>query len=70
VAVPNAARVEQLCHAELKRQNIRIYCSGCLKPHIEWFEISPSKAISVIEKWSKWMISQSNQPSSIDTLDK
>jgi hypothetical protein len=70
VAVPNAARVERLCHAELRRQNIRIYCSGCLKPHIEWFEISHSEAISVIEKWSKRMTSQFYQPSSIDTLDK
>jgi hypothetical protein len=26
-----------------------------LKQHIEWFEISPTEAIRVIQKWSKWM---------------
>ncbi|KAL3476577.1 T5orf172 domain-containing protein [Aspergillus californicus] len=68
-AVPNAARVEKLCHAELKGQNIRFHCTGCLKPHIEWFKISPSEAIWVIEKWSKWMRSHPYQPSSIDSSD-
>ncbi|KAE8133563.1 T5orf172 domain-containing protein [Aspergillus pseudotamarii] len=65
--VPNAARVEKLCHAELKHRNTRIYCSGCLKLHIEWFEASPSEAIAVIEKWSKWMRSHPYQPNPIDS---
>ena len=55
IAVPNARRVEALCHAELDYRKIRIYCKGCLKQHIEWFEISPEEAIAVIRKWSKWM---------------
>ena len=53
--VLNARRVEALCHAELDHRRIRIYCKGCLKQHIEWFEISAEEAIAVIEKWSKWM---------------
>ncbi len=53
--VPNAHRVEKLCHAELDHRRIRIYCKACLKQHIEWFEISPAEAIAVVEKWSKWM---------------
>jgi hypothetical protein len=55
MVVPNAHRVEALCHAELDHCRIRIYCKGCLKQHIEWFEVSPEKAIAVIQKWSKWM---------------
>ena len=53
--IPNARRVESLCHAELAHRRITIHCSGCLKQHIEWFEVSPEEAISVIWKWSKWM---------------
>jgi T5orf172 domain len=53
MVVPNARRVEALCHAELDHRRIRIYCRGCLKLHIEWFEISPEEAIAVIQKWSK-----------------
>ncbi|KAL8855461.1 MAG: hypothetical protein Q9178_007894 [Gyalolechia marmorata] len=55
LVVPNARRIEALCHAELDHRRIRIYCQGCLKQHIEWFEISPAEAIAVIQKWSKWM---------------
>jgi hypothetical protein len=54
-AIPNARRVEALCHAELDHRKIRIYCDGCLKPHLEWFEISCTEAIAVIQKWSNWM---------------
>lgn len=53
--IPNARRVEALCHAELDHRRTRIYCRGCLKQHIEWFEINPAEAIGVIQKWSKWM---------------
>jgi hypothetical protein len=28
---------------------------GCLKQHIEWFKISPTEAIRIIQKWSKWI---------------
>lgn len=55
MVVVNARRIEALCHAELDHRRIRIYCQGCLKQHIEWFEISPVEAIAVVQKWSKWM---------------
>jgi hypothetical protein len=55
VAVPHARRVEALCHAELHHRRITIDCSGCLKPHTELFEISPTEAILVVEKWVTWM---------------
>lgn len=53
--VPNARRIEALCHAELDYRKITIHCTGCLKQHIEWFEVSPADAIRVVQKWSKWM---------------
>ncbi|KAL4750404.1 hypothetical protein BDW72DRAFT_175836 [Aspergillus terricola var. indicus] len=55
VAVPNAARVEALCHAELRQHNFWIYCSACLKQHVEWFKVTPTEAIDLIQKWSNWM---------------
>ncbi|KAM0081835.1 hypothetical protein ACKRZS_005976 [Fusarium odoratissimum] len=54
-AIPNARRVEALCHAELDHRRITIYCHGCLKQHLEWFEIPSTEAIAVIQKWSDWM---------------
>ncbi|KAM6513241.1 hypothetical protein FALCPG4_015693 [Fusarium falciforme] len=60
-AIPNARRVEALCHAELDHRKIRIYCYGCLKPHLEWFEISSTEAIAVIQKWSNWMATRPYQ---------
>ncbi|KAH7142748.1 T5orf172 domain-containing protein [Dactylonectria estremocensis] len=62
VAIPNARRVEALCHAELNHRRIRIYCKACLKPHLEWFEIPSAEAIAVIQKWSNWMATQPYQP--------
>ncbi|KAF7180835.1 hypothetical protein CNMCM7691_010126 [Aspergillus felis] len=59
--VPNARRVEALCHAELHHRRLRIYCTGCLKQHLEWFEIAPVDAIAVIRKWSNWMASNPYQ---------
>ncbi|KAK4888696.1 hypothetical protein LTR27_012435 [Elasticomyces elasticus] len=53
--VPHARRVEALCHAELDHRRIRIYCNGCLKQHIEWFDVSAEEVIAIIMKWSKWM---------------
>lgn len=62
VTVPNARRVEKLCHAELTHRNIKIYCHGCLKTHIEWFKVSPEEAIAVIKKWSRWMLTSPYEP--------
>ncbi|KAL6790043.1 T5orf172 domain-containing protein [Trichoderma sp. SZMC 28012] len=53
--VPNARRIEALCHAELDYCRISVDCTGCSMQHIEWFEMAPDDAISVIKKWSKWM---------------
>ncbi|KAJ5689960.1 hypothetical protein N7462_004352 [Penicillium macrosclerotiorum] len=60
--VPNARRVEKLCHAELKHRQAIIYCQGCLKTHEEWFESSPTDAIAVVEKWSAWMKKEPYHP--------
>ncbi|KAL2823539.1 T5orf172 domain-containing protein [Aspergillus cavernicola] len=53
--VPNAHRVEQLCHAEFSSYRVRTYCKVCRKQHLEWFEISSKEAIAVIRKWTRWM---------------
>jgi hypothetical protein len=55
VLVPHARRVEALCHAELAHRSIRMYCSACMKQHIEWFEVSASEVAAVVQKWSRWM---------------
>lgn len=60
--VPNAHRVEKLCHAELKHRQTIIYCHSCFKTHEEWFESSPTEAIAVIEKWSAWMRKEPYHP--------
>jgi hypothetical protein len=54
--VPHAHHVEKLCHAELAHCRLSIECRACLKDHKEWFQTSPEEAISVIEKYSNWMI--------------
>lgn len=53
--VPNAWRVEKLCHAELVDCQIQIDCKGCLGEHKEWFQISAADALAVVKKWSAWM---------------
>jgi hypothetical protein len=55
--VPNAWRVEQLCHAELVDCRVHIDCSGCLCEHKEWFKISAEDAFPVVKKWSAWICS-------------
>lgn len=55
VRIPNARRVEALCHRELRHRRVIIYCYGCLKTHEEWFQVSATEAIAVVEKWSAWM---------------
>lgn len=53
--VPNARRVEQLCHAELVDYQVYIDCTRCLCEHQEWYQISTADAFSVVKKWSAWM---------------
>ncbi|KAH7232894.1 T5orf172 domain-containing protein [Fusarium tricinctum] len=53
--IPHARRVEALCHAELNHRRIRIDCDCCFKHHVEWFEVSSTEAISIIQRWSNWM---------------
>ncbi|EKJ72021.1 hypothetical protein FPSE_07800 [Fusarium pseudograminearum CS3096] len=64
-AVPHARRIEELCHAELHHRRIRIYCPGCLKQHLEWFEISSTEAITIIQKWTTWMKTNPYKPTSL-----
>jgi len=52
--VPNARRIEALCHAELDDYRLRIYCHGCMKQHTEWFDVAAEKAIEAIRKWTSW----------------
>jgi hypothetical protein len=60
--VPNAFRVEQLCHAELVDRQVYFDCTGCLSKHGEWFQISAADAIAVVKKWSAWMNSTPYDP--------
>ncbi|OJI95879.1 hypothetical protein ASPVEDRAFT_35185 [Aspergillus versicolor CBS 583.65] len=54
--VPHRLRVEQLVHAELARyRKEEPRCGECGKRHIEWFEVDVNFAISVVQKWVKWM---------------
>ncbi|KAK0927687.1 hypothetical protein LTR29_017577 [Friedmanniomyces endolithicus] len=53
--VPNARRVEALCHAELGKYKLRIYCHSCMKQHTEWFDVAAERAIEAIRKWTSWM---------------
>jgi hypothetical protein len=55
ILVPNAWRVEELCHAELVDYQVHVDCTGCLSEHREWFQISATAAFAVIKKWSAWM---------------
>ncbi|KAJ5813738.1 uncharacterized protein N7503_000488 [Penicillium pulvis] len=55
--VPHISRVEALVHLELLRhRRIEKKCPGCLKSHVEWFEIPKDIAIGVVRKWSTWML--------------
>lgn len=53
--IPNARRVEALCHKELDHCRVKVYCRLCLQEHNEWFEIAATDAVNVIQKWSKWI---------------
>ena len=53
--IPNARRVEALCHAELDNCRLRILCHGCVKQHVEWFKVATKNAIIVIRRWTLWM---------------
>ncbi|KAB8243523.1 DUF1766-domain-containing protein [Aspergillus flavus] len=45
-SVPNAWRVEELCHAELVDYQVQVDCTGCLSEHREWFQISAADAFA------------------------
>lgn len=53
--LPNAFRIEALCHAELDDCRVRVYCRNCMKEHTEWFKVSEDQALSVVRRWSSWM---------------
>ncbi|KAL4916395.1 T5orf172 domain-containing protein [Aspergillus aurantiobrunneus] len=61
--VPHRLRVEQLVHAELaqyRRQEPK--CETCGGKHIEWFEVDVAFAISIVQKWVKWMRERPYEP--------
>ena len=58
VKVPNARRVEDLCHKALGHRNVIVYCTPCLGEHEEWFRVSPKEAIEVIEGMKKLWVSR------------
>jgi hypothetical protein len=56
IKVPHVSRVERLMHLELKDIRKSMKCVGCQKVHREWFEISESNAVKVLEKWLDWIV--------------
>ena len=54
--VPNAKRVEALCHSDLHENRVQVYCDGCITNHNEWFEVSLDEAKATLDKWATWMI--------------
>jgi hypothetical protein len=56
VLIPNAMRVELLVHTEfIRKRRIERLCSGCGGNHDEWIMIDAATAISVVNRWAKWM---------------
>ena len=54
--VSNLSRLEKLVHIELSEyQRTEERCNGCHGKHSEWFEISPEKALAVIERGMRWL---------------
>lgn len=68
VRVPNAGRIEALCHAELAESRVIIYCHGCLKQHTEWFEVAFDKVKGVIQRWTQWMTTQHQERDSMGRI--
>ena len=54
--LPLVRRLEYLIHTELRDKRVREpVCSGCRKPHKEWFVVSNELAKQVTQKWCDWM---------------
>jgi hypothetical protein len=53
--IPHANRVEGLFLAELKYRNVIVICEDCPKEHMEWVQVPVTEAITVIQKWIKWI---------------
>lgn len=68
VRVPNARRIEALCHAELAESRVIMYCHGCLKQHTEWFEVAFDKVKEVIQRWTQWMTTQHEERDSMGRI--
>jgi hypothetical protein len=68
--VQHAHRVEAFCHEDLAHLRIRIYCSACMKQHLEWFQVPSGEAVAVIRKWSKWMSTDPYQSLSLRSGEK
>ncbi|KFZ09538.1 hypothetical protein V502_08681 [Pseudogymnoascus sp. VKM F-4520 (FW-2644)] len=53
--------VEKLAHAELSDKRKAYKCEICKNKgriHDEWFEVTESKALEVIERWRGWLVQQ------------
>ncbi|KAI9698795.1 MAG: hypothetical protein M1836_003905 [Candelina mexicana] len=50
-------KLEYLVHKELQyyRRSERA-CTGCLKRHVEWFEVDSDVARATIKRWRDWML--------------
>ena len=54
--VSNISRLERLVHIELSEYRcVEERCKGCGKKRREWFELSPEKALEVIERGRRWL---------------
>ena len=49
VRVPNARRIEALCHAGLAESSVMIYCHGCLRQRTEWLEVASGRVQEVVQ---------------------
>ena len=54
--VSNPSRLQRLVHIELSEyRRVEEICKGCGRKHREWFELSPEKALEVIERGKRWL---------------
>ena len=54
--LPHVYRLESLIHAELDQYRLlEDECRKCGKSHKEWFQVSPSHAQKVIDKWTDFI---------------
>jgi hypothetical protein len=55
IETPHVSRVEHLIHIELKDFREQRECEGCGTTHQEWFNVSVTHAVKVLQKWQDWI---------------